>query len=85
MKYVFAVFDQATGYYGTPIFCLAQGEAVRSFMDEVNRKGSPLNAHPADYQLFSLASYDEVTGLFLSCDPKLVAKAADFFKEEDPF
>jgi len=77
---VLAVFDQASGLFGRPLFVAAVGQAVRSFTDEVNRDG-PENAlflHPEDFSLFELGSFDDETGRVVSLDiPKRVASGAD--------
>lgn len=56
---VCAVRDAALDAFFPPIFVRSTGEAMRSFMDEVNRDGSPMQAHPSDYELFLIGSYDD--------------------------
>jgi len=62
--YIFAVRDIATAQYGTPMFLIAEGQAVRSFSDEINRSAADnaLYMHPDDYELFFLGAYDTETG-----------------------
>lgn len=61
-----AVLDSACESFARPMFVPAIGVAVRSFTDEVNRKGEDnmLNAHPEHFSLFELGLYDDVTGRF---------------------
>jgi hypothetical protein len=68
---VFAVRDRATVQFGTPMFLVSDGQAIRSFGDEVNRKSADnnLNAHPEDFDLYKLGSYDTETGLFVCSVP----------------
>lgn len=87
MKLVYAVRDRAVDVFGQPIFCLAQGEALRSFMDEVNRPGSAINSHPEDYDLYLIGSFDETTGALRALEgaPKMVCVGKEVFKEAAPF
>lgn len=74
---VCAVFDSATRLYGQPFFVAHVGAALRSFVDEVNRKASDnqLSLHPEDFTLFHLADFDDETGGFSEGDRGLVALA----------
>jgi hypothetical protein len=67
-----AVFDSAIQAFGQPIFVPHLGAAMRSFNDEINRKGenNPLNQHPDDFELYFLAEYDDETGTFSNDEPK---------------
>lgn len=61
---VVAVRDSAVDAYARPFFVPSTAVAVRSFRDEVNRAESPMHAHPGDYELFELGSFDEESGKF---------------------
>jgi len=65
-RVVVAVFDSATGTFGQPFFVPAEGAAVRSFRDEVNRSAADnsLFMHPEDYTLYALGKYDDEEGTF---------------------
>lgn len=82
IRVVCAVRDRATVSFGNPIFVVALGEAHRSFADEVNRDGSPFNAHPEDYDLYELGSFDDATGRIVMLDdgPRQVAIGKDLVK-----
>lgn len=82
MKLVYAVRDRAIDSFGQPIFCLAQGEALRSFMDEVNRAGSPMQAHPDDYDLYHIGTFDEATGTLVGLDAKMVCVGKEVVRDE---
>ena len=79
---IFAVRDRATDQYGTPMFLVSSGQAIRSFSDEVNRKHSdstpnPLNQHPEDFDLYSLGEWNTDTGMFETGVPKQLAIGKD--------
>lgn len=76
MKYVVvSIKDRAADAFGRPAFVPSIGVAIRSFSDEVNRSDSEnqMYAHPDDFDLFELASYDDSTGIVEMLDqPKLL-------------
>lgn len=74
---ILAVYDVQVGAYMQPMFVPAVGAGVRAFTDEVNREGSPMKAHPSDYQLFALGTYDDAVGFIESeVKPALIVTAA---------
>lgn len=73
--FVFAVRDRASDQYGNPMFLISAGQAIRSFSDEVNRvaQDNMMYAHPDDFDLYSLGSFDTNTGEFEVSKPEQVA------------
>ena len=63
---VVCVRDRATDQFGTPLFMVSIGQAIRSFSDEVNRadKDNQLYRHPEDFDLFELGEFDTQKGTF---------------------
>lgn len=74
---IVSVRDSAADAFMNPFFVPTTGMAVRAFGDEVNKVGSPMNAHPADYELFEVGSFDEDSGKVVSVDARSLARAAD--------
>lgn len=72
---IFAVRDVATDQFGTPMFLVSSGQAIRSFGDEVNRSSAEnqLYQHPDDFELFALGEYDTATAVFSTVPPAQVA------------
>lgn len=64
--YVCAVYDNGICAYNTPMFFRALGEAKRSFLDACRPDGGQkmFLAHPEDYSMMCLATYDDQSGLF---------------------
>lgn len=79
---IYAIRDNAIEAYGQPIFVRAQGQAVRSFIDECNNPESQLNKHPADYDLYYIGEYNDVTGELTPHGPERVARATDHVKAQ---
>lgn len=78
----FAVHDAASGLYGTPMFLISKGLALRSFSDECNNPQSIINKHAGDYTLFQIGEYDEESGVMTPITPLSCGNAVEFiFKE----
>lgn len=75
-KLMFAVLDKAANLYMAPFFVVAEGIAVRDFMDEANNSSSLLAKHAKDFSLYRLGSFDDATGsFFLHPEPQYVLSA----------
>lgn len=75
--FIVAVKDRALDAYMTPFFVPAIGLAIRSFQDEINRADSPMHAHPEDYDLYHLGSFDERDGMLGGGVPRQIAIGKD--------
>lgn len=76
---VCAVMDRAVQTFNRPFYVPAVGAATRSFMDEVNRAAAdnPMYAHPDDFELWRLATYDDETGLFEDQAARMLTRGKD--------
>lgn len=86
-KPVVAVFDGALKGFLPPFVVPAIGLGLRSFQDEVNKKGAdagPVAQHPEDFELFHVADFDEETGRFVQADglPRSLMRGKDALKAE---
>ena len=72
---IYAVRDRQTDQYGNPMFLIQDGQAIRSFIDEVNRKEDTngLYRHPEDFDLYALGEYNTDSGLFTTHTPDQIA------------
>lgn len=63
---VCAIRDAKSDAFMRPMFFQTTGQAIRSFQDEVNRpgEGNMLNAHPEDFELFKISSWDDGSAMF---------------------
>lgn len=74
-----SVLDHKTGAFMRPFFMLSEGQALRSFQDEVNRdeKDNIIYSHPDDFSLFLVGDFDDADGrLSVVSPPKLISHAA---------
>lgn len=76
---VYVVKDRATEVFGTPMFMISNGQAVRSFTDEVNRadKDNQLYTHPDDFDLHVCGQWDNESGSFDVTLPRVLARGKD--------
>lgn len=76
---VFGIRDSKGKAFLQPFFSNSSGAAIRAFGDEVSNRSSPIGKHPHDYVLYELASFDDLSGEFISVNPiKLLSTGADF-------
>lgn len=81
MRYVVvAVYDKAVGAHARPAFVRSEGEAIRTFSDEVNRNAvdNPMFHHPEHFSLVFLGHYFDDSGRFVLPEgdfPKELARA----------
>jgi len=74
--HVFSVFDAKVGGFGSPIFCVTSGVALRSFTTAVLDPNSDFFRYSEDYTLFRIAEWDQATGQFVNLDaPEHVVSA----------
>lgn len=59
---IFSIYDVKAEIFASPVFYPSTGAAIRAFADAVNKPGNDFNAHPEDFQLFHVGSFDEDTG-----------------------
>lgn len=59
---MFSVYDSKAEVYDKPFCMLTKGECIRGFGDAANDPKTTLGQHPADYTLFEIGEYDQITG-----------------------
>lgn len=77
MLKVFASRDEKAEAFGALMVLPTPGLALRAFADAVADEKGPLWQYAADYKLYELGSYDEVSGRLEGHEfPKLLCSAA---------
>ncbi len=61
MQSLYTVYDEKAEAFLPPFFVPAHGLALRAFKDCVNSPDHQFGKHPADYTLFYLGDWDDVT------------------------
>lgn len=75
MKFIIcAIKDNAINAFQQIWNVRAEGEAMRAFADAINKEGTPMNAHAEDYDLYTLATYDDSTGIIEPHTPQQLTR-----------
>lgn len=81
LQRVFCFHDQAAKAYMNPWVMPSKGLAERQMVDLVNNKETTMSQHPADYTLFEIGTWDELTATYVPHDSKIsLGCAFDFIK-----
>lgn len=73
----FAVLDRKAGFYGVPFFLPSVGQAVRAITDLCADPSTMISRHPGDFDLYMLAEWDDITGLFTEHRPAVHLAGAE--------
>lgn len=80
---IFAIYDKKAQFFSPPFVNRNKGEALRTLEDLANDPQTRINKHPADFQIFELGEWDEVTGKITPVSqPKFLEEASSFKKPE---
>lgn len=60
----YLIFDSKSQMYNHPFFLLNDQIALRSAQDIMADPNSSIKAHPADYTMFNVGTYDDTTGVY---------------------
>lgn len=83
MKYMFySVFDKGIMAYTRPFMMQADGQALRSFIDEASKPDSEIGKHPEDYSLFRIGTFDETAGEVSGHEPVCIGRAHELVRKE---
>lgn len=71
---IYSIFDKGIEAYLRPFTMQAHGQAIRSFLDEVNNDSSPISKHPEDYTLFFIGTWNESNAEIVTQEPMRLAR-----------
>lgn len=77
-KVVCLLRDEVATTFGTPITFESIDFAVRSFGDLLSDGSTLPGKHPADFSLYKIAEYDDVSGDLYPCDRVVISRGSDF-------
>lgn len=58
---IYAIYDSKAAYFQAPFYERNNATAIRAFMQAAREKG-PYNSFAADYTLFCIGEYDDLSG-----------------------
>ncbi len=81
---MYVVFDVKSGAYTQPWFLMKDGVAVRAFSDLCNDSKTNIGAHPEDFTLFCIGSFDDQNAGVDSFAPRSLGNGIEFVKSMVP-
>jgi len=78
----FSIYDIKAEAYLQPFFSPNKAVALRQFGQAANDENTDFHKHAADYTLFEIGEWDEITGILSSTDAKIPLGTAIEFIEE---
>lgn len=73
--YVFAIYDRQGDFYSNPFFIPHVGLARRTFGEMARDPDSQVGRYPADFSLYELGTFDNVSCKFTLGQPLFVCTA----------
>ncbi len=77
MLNIYTVHDQASNTYIKPFLFLTDRDAIEGFKHVCNDEKTPYAQHPADYNLCTIGTFDEQTGLLNPSSPSILKRAIE--------
>lgn len=68
---IFSMRDNQAEAFNTPFFRATEGVAIREITTHIS-KDEIMSAHPVDFSLYNIGTFDTVSGRLTPCDPKHV-------------
>lgn len=82
----YTIYDRKAHQYHAPFYAVADGAAVRSFMDIANDSSTTVGRHPGDYVLYRVGSFDDSNGSMLpTVGPEHVTDALPLVRNQPDF
>lgn len=78
---IYAIYDSKTEIYSQPHFLINKGTASRAWADAANDPQSPFSKHPADYTMFEIGHYNDITGNITMHQAKIPIGSALEFRQ----
>lgn len=69
-----SVYDIKADFYSPPLCCKTVNEGLRIFQDACSTPGSTLSAHPEDYKLYRLGTFDDNSGRIAPTEPLFLSQ-----------
>lgn len=82
LQKLFTVHDIKASAYLPPIACRTSGEAMRSFESECRNENSQFNKFPADFTLYEIGTWDQLTSEIKMLEkPHPLVSASEYVKQ----
>jgi len=75
---IYSLLDLKTGAYSRPFYTHYDAQAIRDVIGLVEAGENHVARHPADFNLMGLGVFDDETGGFMPCVPRVLGNVASF-------
>lgn len=84
LKKIYAIYDSKVGHYKQPSMFRNAAEAIRGLEQIVNRDDNEISNYPADFTLFEIGEWDELTCKYNLYAAMINLGTALEFKKDQP-
>lgn len=82
-KIVCLLRDEVATTFGNPFVFESEFMAIRAFRDLLNDKDCLPGKHPADFSLYKIADYDDITAEIVPCERVVISRGSDIVFSRD--
>jgi len=68
---IFTVYDSKLEAYLQPFVMQSKGQALRAWIDTIQDQSTQFNKHPADFTMFEIGEWNQITGEIIKHPVKL--------------
>lgn len=79
---LYAVLDSASSVYDGPHPMIADGVAIRNFVNVVKDPNSTVGKNPEHFSLWRVGEWDDANGEVIPCTKECLGFAIDLIKED---
>lgn len=76
----YSLLDKQSGLFAHPIWAASEGVAVRNYVLVARSKDSLLGAYPRDFDVYHIANFDDVSGVFENVAHRVVGNLASLIE-----
>lgn len=74
---IYAMKDRLTGFL-QPTLEQNDSCAVRNFQTALQQSKDVMKVFPSDFSLYTIGTYDTISGVICSCDPRFICDGSSF-------
>lgn len=67
---MFSIYDSKGQFYDKPMFLRTKADAIRGWTELANDQKTTIAKHPADFTLFEIGEFNDLTGVVTMYDAK---------------
>jgi hypothetical protein len=82
---IYSIYDSTAQAFGNPFYMHNDGMAIRAFQDMINsdKKENMVAAHPEQFTLFQVGTWDDKNAAIDTAEPKSIAIGVELINPEN--